>query len=244
MEKYYTLITGATSDLGTATAEVLSDKYNLILQGRNQEKLNKLKEKLNNPNNHLIFTFDLSDLSLFSEQFYEFLQHNHAIIDNVIHIAGILEVMPVRMANSKSLAHSFNINLFSFVDIMNILLKKEYRTFIKNVIAISTVACHGLFGRGNVAYVSSKSSLEGYIKVLAAELAPNIRVNCIAPGALKVNKVNIEDEYIAKINKSHPMGLGTPQDIANMIEYLISDKSRWITGQTFIVDGGYSVNTI
>ena len=93
----------------------------------------------------------------------------------------------------------------------------------------------------------SKAALEGIARSLSLELAPRgIRVNCIAPGFVrtplfdKTEKLWDEDtkKYVEDL---HPLGFGTPEDIANAVAYLMADTGRWITGSTLVVDGGYLV---
>ena len=74
------------------------------------------------------------------------------------------------------------------------------------------------------------------------ELAPKVRVNSIVSGG--ISYAESEDEYFVKMKQAHPLGFGKPDDIANMVEYLLSDKSSWITGQSIVVDGGYSISNL
>jgi NAD(P)-dependent dehydrogenase (short-subunit alcohol dehydrogenase family) len=98
----------------------------------------------------------------------------------------------------------------------------------------------------NVGYAMSKSALHGITKSLAIELAPKkIRVNCIAPGFVKTSMLDsistlFDKEYFEKINKLHPLGLGEAEDVANLIAFLFSDMSKWITGSIINIDGGYT----
>jgi NAD(P)-dependent dehydrogenase (short-subunit alcohol dehydrogenase family) len=91
---------------------------------------------------------------------------------------------------------------------------------------------------------SSKGAIEGLTKALAAELAPTIRVNCIAPSLtntpLAASLLNSEQKIDANAQR-HPLKrVGTPLDIANAVEFLLTDKSSWVTGQILAIDGGMS----
>jgi NAD(P)-dependent dehydrogenase (short-subunit alcohol dehydrogenase family) len=91
---------------------------------------------------------------------------------------------------------------------------------------------------------SSKGAIEGLTKALAAELAPTIRVNCIAPSLtntpLAASLLNSEQKMDANAQR-HPLKrVGTPLDIANAVEFLLTDKSSWVTGQILSIDGGMS----
>ena len=100
----------------------------------------------------------------------------------------------------------------------------------------------------NSVYAASKDALQGLSRSLALELARlNVRVNCIAPGLIKTEMVKkfgelLTNEQNMTIANKHPLGLGTPDDVAYAAAFLISDMSRWVTGTTLYVDGGYSAH--
>ena len=112
-----------------------------------------------------------------------------------------------------------------------------------SIVLFSTVAVRvGLNFHSLVA--SSKGAIEGLTKALAAELAPNIRVNCIAPSLtntpLAASLLN-SDQKIEANAQRHPLKrIGTPSDIANAVEFLLNDTSGWVTGQILSIDGGMS----
>jgi len=101
--------------------------------------------------------------------------------------------------------------------------------------------------KGKIAYTSSKAAVEGLVKSLALELAgKNIRVNCVAPGIVETPLTSelfskISEDSIKSIEAMHPLGFGKPEDIANLICFLLSDQSKWITGTTHYIDGGYHI---
>ena len=99
-----------------------------------------------------------------------------------------------------------------------------------------------------VPYAASKGALVAGAKALAIELAPEqIRVNCVAPGvvptplAAKLEET-ITESQLEAIRNRHPLGLGTPEDVAGAIAFLLADTGRWITGTTLVVDGGYTAH--
>jgi NAD(P)-dependent dehydrogenase (short-subunit alcohol dehydrogenase family) len=116
-----------------------------------------------------------------------------------------------------------------------------------SVVYISSVA--GLIGQtGHVEYCASKSALVGACKAAALELArENIRVNCIAPGLVKTEMMEkslktLSPDQLKAIEAYQPLGLGSPRDVSNAVAFLLADTGKWITGTTFVVDGGYTVH--
>lgn len=124
--------------------------------------------------------------------------------------------------------------------------KKKYSNNGASIVLLSSVM--GILGQsGKVGYCSSKAAILGLVKSSTIELVKRkIRVNCILPGIVKTEMTeklfnNLSKENINKIEKMHPLGFGEVEDIYQVILFLISSNSRWITGQEFIVDGGYSI---
>ncbi len=112
-----------------------------------------------------------------------------------------------------------------------------------SIVNISSVAgLEGLFG--SMAYSASKWAVRGMTKVAAKELGKHqIRVNSIHPGFIDTDMLaegNFDDEQMKRLARSSPLGrIGTPEDIANTALHLVTDSSSWVTGQEFVVDGGY-----
>lgn len=242
MGQPYILVTGASSAIGSEIAKILSINYNLILHGRNTTKLLKLKNELNCC--VILWEYDLTDIADLSKDFVEFLESNNIIdIYGFIHVSGSTEVFPIRTGSIEQWIDMFNINLFSGVLIVRELIKKKYKNYFKTCVFISSTYAH-FGGKGQSAYCASKAAVEGFVRSAAIELAPNVCVNCIVPGGVINERYDIENDYIKNLELAHPLGFGKPEDIANMAEYLVSEKARWITGQSFVVDGGYSINNL
>jgi NAD(P)-dependent dehydrogenase (short-subunit alcohol dehydrogenase family) len=96
--------------------------------------------------------------------------------------------------------------------------------------------------KGYTIYGAVKGAMLGLLKSLAAELSPNVRVNAILPGGVRTRTTNFLYENQESPNPRYLLGDGEPVDIANMIEFLMSDRAKWITGQEFVVDGGLTSN--
>ena len=98
------------------------------------------------------------------------------------------------------------------------------------------------------AYAASNKAIEGFIKSAAIEFSQNkIRVNAIAPGVVLTEMTegfikSIGESAAKDMKDNHPLGFGKPRDVSNLIEFLVSDRSVWITGQTIVIDGGFSIN--
>jgi NAD(P)-dependent dehydrogenase (short-subunit alcohol dehydrogenase family) len=99
--------------------------------------------------------------------------------------------------------------------------------------------------RGHSLYCASKAALDGLMRALAVELAPETRVNSILPGALDTSmsaSALSDPQVAASLKANYPLGIGKPEDIANAVQFLMSDEARWLTGQEIVIDGGRTVN--
>jgi NAD(P)-dependent dehydrogenase (short-subunit alcohol dehydrogenase family) len=102
-----------------------------------------------------------------------------------------------------------------------------------------------LGANGYSAYAASKAALNALSLSLAVELGPAVRVNAVLPGIIEteMNKDHFANpEFAASMRATHPLGLGRPEDVADAVEFLASDRARWITGQEIVVDGGRSAS--
>lgn len=240
MRNVYTLITGSCSDIGKEVCLRLAPSSQLLLHGRNIESLYNLKSSLPNSNRHLIWQYDFMDGSNLCSDFMEFIEDNEIFINKVAHIAGITEFFPVHLLNSRTIKSSFDVNFYSILDILSILLKKKFRSFLESIVLISSISVHSATGRGMAAYTSSKAAMEIYAKSIAAEIAP-VRINSLALGGIITNKNDGISQSLDSDVSSYPLGIGLPENVADMVLFLLSNNASWITGQTFIVDGGYSI---
>jgi NAD(P)-dependent dehydrogenase (short-subunit alcohol dehydrogenase family) len=238
----YTLITGSTSGIGKALAIELSKTRNVLLLGRNEEKLSEVSLLCNKKNVVKYFVADLNlDRKDICRNLSCYIEGNGITIDSFVHCAGIFKICPMRAFPISRIDEIFNINVFSAIEIIKALLKKYNYQAIKNIIFISAES--SLKGEiANSIYVSSKGAINSLTFSLAKELAP-IRVNAILPGAVETPMTEqfIDSEEGKKQLEGYILGLGKSIDIVNAIKFLLSDDSRWITGQTICVDGGRSI---
>jgi NAD(P)-dependent dehydrogenase (short-subunit alcohol dehydrogenase family) len=245
MPNNFTLITGASSGIGKAAALRLSQNTNIILAGRNTSSLKEVLHLCSNPNNHIIWQIDLSNVGLIKESLKALIEDKGLVIDNFVHCAGMMKVMNMRSVEYANALQIFNVNFFSAAEIIALLLtKKVNQQSLKNILFVSAIlARYG--AKGHNLYSATKAALDGLMRSLATELAPQVRVNSVLPGAVDTPMaaaVLADSDLASKLSKDYPLGIGHPSDIADIIEFLISEKARWLTGQEFIIDGGRTIN--
>ena len=243
--KLCTLITGASSGIGREIAVRISGDHSLILCGRDPARLEETKQACCRPQNHSLWQVDLNDIEEIGLTLTKLMSDNEIYVENFIHCAAVNKIMPMRAVEHKTASDIMNTNCLSAALIISLLLKKAVNNKqLKTITFISSIASK-CGAKGLSIYSASKGALDAMMRSLAVELAPGIRVNSVLPGAVKT-KMN---EYMSstpedeeKFNQNYPLGAGEPSDIVNAVEFLISAKARWITGQQIVVDGGRSIN--
>lgn len=241
--KEYLLITGATSSVGKAIIKELSSDYNLILVGRSKEKLETIRPC--DDNKVIYWEQDLKQIESLEHNLAELLSRNHITVQKFVHCAGDLKMVSCKMLRPDMFMDSFAVNVFSAAMIIKALTSRRLnQKSLNSVVLISS----NISNRGAKAfsiYGSSKAALDGLMRNLAVELAPNVRINSILPGGMKTKmteKIFADSDIRTGMENYYPMGIGTPADLAPLAKLLLSEKCRWITGQQFVIDGGRTIN--
>ncbi len=235
MKKKY-IIFGATGSIGSSLANQLyEEKFDCHLVGRNEEELKILSNKLK-------YTYSVCDV--LKLDFTSSLKKDLDAFEilGVAYCVGSIDIKPFKLTKANDFVSSYVLNLVGVTEIL--------RTFQENlkrnkgsIVLFSTVAAKKGFANHSI-ISSAKAGLEGLTVALAAELAPNIRINCIAPSLTKSKIANsvIKNASIEEsIAKMHPLKrIGEGSDSANLASFLLTSKSSWITGQIIAVDGGRS----
>lgn len=236
------LVTGATSGIGRATAIACARMgAKIIAVGRNQERLNELKNECLMSDGHLFIQCDLTD-----EEQVKALIEQCPVVDGVACCAGVANMNPFAFVSQEEIERVFQINCFAPVMLVNRLLKAKKLSKGGSVVFVSSVDGPKIVHAGNSVYSGSKSALVGMARNMAIDLASKkIRVNCVLPGTTDTPMIHTgsaTDESLAETAKSLPMKrFAQPEEIANAIVYLLSDASSYVTGTELVVDGGFSL---
>lgn len=236
------LVTGASSGIGRAISVFCSKLgANVILVARNEDNLNKTISLLDQ-GNHLVLPYNLADMD-HMETLFEAFADKGIKLDGLAYSAGIGPMTPVNSLTYSKMLEIFNVNYFAFIEMVKLYSKRKYSNG-GSIVAVSSIASYaGL--KGSSAYCGSKGALDSSIRALALEFASKkIRINSVVPSNIKTdmmdNAVNIIGEDLQeKMLAKQPLGLGECDDVANAAAFLLSEASRFITGTSLVVDGGY-----
>ena len=223
-EKY--LIFGATGSVGSSLAEQLKNSGNDIhLVARNESEVKAIAEKLG-------CSYTVADV--LEDGFIEKVKSDINDIKGVAYCVGSIDLKPLRMVTEADMNKCMKLNLYSAIEAI-----KGFQESLKknkgSVVLFSTVAAQRGFTNHTI-IASAKAAVEGLTVTLAAEFAPNIRVNCIAPSLSKskIAEPMLKNPAIAEgIAKAHPLKrLGEGKDSAALAKFLITEESSWVTGQS------------
>jgi 3-oxoacyl-[acyl-carrier protein] reductase len=171
------------------------------------------------------------------------LNHLPDVLEGIVYCPGSINLKPFHRLTAADFLHDWQLNVMGAVNTLQALMPKLKNADSASVVLFSTVAV-GLGMPFHASIASAKGAIEGLTKSLAAEWAPKIRVNAIAPSLTKTpltEKLLSNHEKIEAANKRHPLQrIGTPEEIAAMAVFLLSEESSWITGQILRLDGGMS----
>lgn len=234
------LITGATGGIGLAIVEVLSKKFNLILVARNEKKLDEISSK----NNSILkcMKCDLSDVNEIKVLTDKIIK-DKINVDILVNNAGINNDSLFLRMNSDKWEDVIKTNLTSNFHLTNQISKLMIKQRWGRIINITSVVGHtGNLGQAN--YSASKAGIIGMSKSIALELAKrNITVNCVSPGFIESNMTDLlsENQKESILKKIPLESIGSPYDVAYCVNFLASEESRYITGETIHVNGGLAM---
>ena len=221
-----TLIIGASSGIGKALAnKLIKERENVISISRNL------------PDASFSHYYQHDILS------NEDLPKTEETIDGLVYCPGSINLKPFRTLKQQDFENDFKLNVLGAIKSIQAYTQNLQLSKNASIVLFSTVAVQtGMSFHSSVSV--SKGAIEGLTKALAAEFSPKIRVNCVAPSLTSTpmaDKLINTPEKLEASNSRHPLKrIGTPEDMANTIEFLLSKNSSWITGQILHVDGGMS----
>jgi NAD(P)-dependent dehydrogenase (short-subunit alcohol dehydrogenase family) len=240
------LITGASSGIGAQCAIDCSKMgAKVILIARNEERLKSVLSQCVGEI-HAYYLADMAEIvDKGAKPLLEQIVSEHGKLDGFIHSAGIQKTAPLKLLSMKDYEEVIKVNTLSAFEMLKYLSNIKYMNAGGHIVLIASIT--GVIGRsGLAAYSASKGALISAVRSIALELAQRgICINCVSPGTILTPLMQAyldtldENKKMQRVD-GFPLGLGKTTDISNACIYLLSDASRWVTGQNFVIDGGYT----
>lgn len=237
LEGKIVLITGASSGIGRGIAIACSKMgATIILNGRNRLKLEKTLSLLE-VGEHRIVVADLTNSDAVCKMMSEL-----PTLDGVVHCAGIGQRVLCKVATENDVDSVMDANFKAPALLQTELLKNKKINKGASIVFIASIATWSP-SIGNAFYSASKAAIVAYVNCLALEMAPRkVRCNCISPAMVWTDLVmqeGIDKKQLEEDEKKYPLKrYGTPEDIANLAIYMLSDASAWMTGSNVKISGG------
>tara|TARA_B100000575_G_C23121198_1_gene648899 strand:+ start:234 stop:959 length:726 start_codon:yes stop_codon:yes gene_type:complete len=235
MKNKIILVFGGTGSIGKSLSEKLKkDDYSPVIISRNENELKTISEEIG-CDYRICDVLDTEQIKKISEEF-------NGKVFGIAYCVGSINLKPLKLASEEEFINSFKVNTLGAINT----IKYNQESLLINqgsILLFSTIAVKQGFTNHTIVS-TAKGAIEGLTLSLAAEFAPKIRVNCIAPSLTdaKMTQKLISNENIRKaIENMHPLPkIGQGNDFSDIGSFLLSDKNNWITGQIFHIDGGRS----
>lgn len=239
------IVTGASSGIGRECALLCSrEDAKVVLVGRNREQLEATLSKLSGSGHHIV-QCDLCD----SQQVKRMVEDLalHGPLDGLLHCAGIQKTTPLRAFDSQAFDDIFHINVSAAIELAKAVSSPKLfnkngggLVFISSIVSVKPE-------KGKLEYAATKAALNSAVKTMACELASRfIRVNAVLPAMVQTPILEsmfseLPEESVDAIRRKHLLGILDPADVADLCVFLVSDRSKRITGEHIVIDSGYTL---
>ncbi len=237
------LISGASGGIGRATSKRLSELgATLVLTDIKEDRLEEVVETLDGKG-HAFYVMNFKDIDSI-EGTIDLICKENGIFNGFVHCAGIAPMRPFKMTKYDDVLPTMQVNFFSFVEIVRCITQKKRFADGGSIVAMSsTGAIHGKPTK--VAYSASKAAIDAAIRCMICDLQKRkIRINSVMPSWVNTNMYKSflrdypDSKDIREIEERQYMGVSDPEEVANVIGFLLSDATKTITGTSILMDGG------
>lgn len=237
------IVVGASSGIGNSVAREISDGGGIALAvARNEERLSRLS--FLNPDRIITESVDVRDGGRMEEAVDRFVSR-YGKVHGSVYTAGMTAPTPLKAFSMETAREIMDVNYWGWIGFMRIVSRRKYSADGSSHVVVSSVAAR-TGETGVFAYSASKSALNTSVRTFAKEMAGRgCRVNSVSPGFVDspMTAGYFEERgFSEQTREKHLLGFGSPEDVSGLILYLLSDRSKWVTGTDHVIDGGYLAN--
>jgi len=236
------IVTGASSGLGEATAIMLNSfGATVIAIARNANRLQIMKKKCRYPDNMHLEIKDLADDINDLPAYIKKLKEKYGKFSGLAYCAGITDVTPLKGLQLETIQKVLNIDYLAPIFLTKGVCDKRNNIGNKTSIVVVSSLSGIIPSKGMLSYCGAKAAIINSMKVIAKEYsALGIRINTVSPSDIATPMTQTGDvkSFVESRIMNYPFGIGEPNDVANMITFLLSDKAKFISGQNYVIDSG------
>lgn len=238
------LVTGASSGIGKALSRnIAAHGGSVVMVARSRDQLEETASKMEHTKDHLIIDYDLTDFEHYKDVF-RFIKNEGIRLDGLVHCAGIAEVLPLRVMNRSNAMKLFDIHYFAFIELVRYYAQRSVSDG-GSIVGVSAMNAHTP-QKCMTAYAAAKSAMESACRTLALELTEKgIRINSVVVGGVATDIAKHIGEAVTAVGSSYEnpvqrqlLGMEQPEQIADVISFLLSEESSCITGRAMYADAG------
>ncbi|MCU0558687.1 MAG: SDR family oxidoreductase [Desulfobacterales bacterium] len=239
------LVSGASSGIGRAIAVELSRRgAGLILVGRDRKRLEETAAMAGTAERHLL-SLDLQNTAEVFPAVREFAASVGRIY-GLCHAAGIVETLPLTAGKAEHVRRLMDVNLISGLELARAVSRRDIMEPDGGAMLFISSIYSRVGAPGQIGYCASKGALNAAVRAMALELARRkIRVNTLSPGVVHTAMTAkafsvLSESQVKAMTDAHPLGIGTPEDVAWVAAFLLAPQNRWMTGIDLALDGGFT----
>jgi NAD(P)-dependent dehydrogenase (short-subunit alcohol dehydrogenase family) len=241
----WVVVTGASSGIGQAIAVELGRRSaRVVLIGRNQANLEATASQLPSDASRVIVQ-DLRQIDALMALIREHAQA-HGRVYGLCYCAGVVETRPLASFQAAGFRDMMDVNVTAGLELARAVCRRDVMTEDGGAL-LFVASIYGNVGMpGQMAYSATKGALQAASRSLSIELSRRrIRVNTLSPGLVRTPMTEaafavLSKDQVRDLEASHPLGTGTPADVARAATFLLAPQNGWITGTDFVIDGGYT----
>lgn len=215
-----------------------------MLHGRDAERLAETQRACADPDRHVVWAFDLGRPELIADELRGVVP-TWGGVDALVHCAGSALVLPLRSLDAAAMRRTFDLNVFGATELLRALASRRVNDErLRSALFVSSTWAK-VGGKGHAAYAAAKAAVDAFVRCAALELAPRVTLNSLVLGGVETAMsaaALLDTEIAASIARDVPLGLGRPEEVAEVIAFLVSERNRWMTGQEVVLDGGRTIN--